>query len=45
VVKKYIISSYSMAKNMMKIAKVKLSSCGLEVAGLRKNCDCGATFL
>jgi hypothetical protein len=30
-----------MAKNMMKIAKVKLSSCRLEVAGLRKNCDCG----
>jgi hypothetical protein len=37
-VKKYIISSYSTAKNMPKIAEVKLSSCGLEVADFRKNC-------
>jgi hypothetical protein len=33
------------AKNMPKIAEVKLSRCGLEVADFRKNCDCGATFL
>jgi hypothetical protein len=33
VVKKYIISSYSTAKNMLKIADVK------------KNCDCGITEL
>jgi hypothetical protein len=44
----------STAKNMPKIAEVKLSSCGLEVADLRKNygcriarlrlrnCDCGS---
>jgi hypothetical protein len=31
----------SMAKNMPKIAEVKFSSCGLEVADFRKNCDCG----
>jgi hypothetical protein len=37
----FIISSYSKTKNMPKIAEVKLSSCGLEVAGFRKNCDCG----
>ncbi len=30
----------STAKNMPKIAKVKLSSCGFEVADFRKNCDC-----
>jgi hypothetical protein len=30
----------SMAKNMPKIAKVKLLSCELEVADFRKNCDC-----
>jgi hypothetical protein len=29
------------AKNLLKIAEVKLSSCGLEVADFRKNCDCG----
>jgi hypothetical protein len=29
------------AKNMPKIAEVKLSSCGFEVADFRKNCDCG----
>jgi hypothetical protein len=26
---------------MLKIPEVKVSSCGLEVADLRKNCDCG----
>jgi hypothetical protein len=26
---------------MTKIAEGKLSSCGLEVADIRKNCDCG----
>jgi hypothetical protein len=31
----------SMAKNMPKIAEVKLSSCGFKVAYLKKNCDCG----
>jgi hypothetical protein len=31
----------SMAKNMPKIAGVKLSTCGLKVADFRKNCDCG----
>jgi hypothetical protein len=31
----------SMAKNMSKIAEVKLSTCGLKVADFRKNCDCG----
>jgi hypothetical protein len=36
VVKKYIISSYSTAKNMPKIAEVKFSSCELEVADLEK---------
>ncbi len=35
-----MISSYSTAKNMMKIAEMKLSSCGLEVADFRKNCYC-----
>jgi hypothetical protein len=30
---------------MPKIAEVKLSRCGLEVADFRKNCDCRATFL
>jgi hypothetical protein len=37
---------------MLKIAKTKLSSCGLEVADIRKNwiaelrsCGCGAAFL
>jgi hypothetical protein len=39
--KKKYISSYSAAKNIPKIAEVKLSSCGLEVADFRKNCDCG----
>jgi hypothetical protein len=34
-----------MAKNMPKIAEVKLSSCGLEVADFRKNCDCGIAEL
>ncbi len=38
--KKYIISSYSTAKNMPKIAEVKLSTCGLEIADCRTNCDC-----
>jgi hypothetical protein len=31
----------STAKNMPKIAEMKLSSCGLEVADSRKNCNCG----
>ncbi len=31
----------STAKNMPKIAELKLSSFGLEVADFRKNCDCG----
>jgi hypothetical protein len=31
----------STAKNTLKIAEVKLSSCGLEAADFRKNCDCG----
>jgi hypothetical protein len=44
-VKKYLFSSYSTAKNMPKIAEGKLSSCGLEVAGFRKNCDCGIAEL
>ncbi len=30
---------------MPKIAEVKLSSCGLEVADLGKNCDCGIAEL
>jgi hypothetical protein len=30
---------------MPKIAEVKLSSCRLEVAGFRKNCDCGIAEL
>jgi hypothetical protein len=30
---------------MPKIAEVQLSSCGLEVAGFTKNCDCGITEL
>jgi hypothetical protein len=30
-----------MVKNMPKIAEMNLSSCGLEVADIRKNCDCG----
>jgi hypothetical protein len=30
---------------MPKIAEVKLSSCGLEVAGFRKNCDRGIAEL
>jgi hypothetical protein len=30
---------------MLKIAEVKLSSCGLEVAGFRKNNDCGIAEL
>jgi hypothetical protein len=30
-----------MAKYMPKIAEMKLSSCGLDVADFRKNCDCG----
>jgi hypothetical protein len=31
----------SMAKNMPKIAEVKLSSCGFKVADFKKNCNCG----
>jgi hypothetical protein len=40
------------AKNAPKIAEVKLSSCGLEIADSKKiaiaelqSCGCGATFL
>jgi hypothetical protein len=40
-----MISSYSMAQNMPKIAEVKLSSCELEVADFRKNCDWGIAEL
>jgi hypothetical protein len=32
-------------KNALKIAEVKLSSCGLEVADCKKNCDCGIAEL
>jgi hypothetical protein len=35
----------STAKNIPKIAEMKLSSCGLEVADIRKNCDCGIAEL
>jgi hypothetical protein len=35
----------STAKNMSRIAELKLSSCGLEVADCRKNCDCGIAEL
>ncbi len=31
----------STAKNMQKFAELKLSSCKLEVADFRNNCDCG----
>jgi hypothetical protein len=43
--KKYFILSFSTAQNMPKIAEVKFSSCGLEVADLGKNCDCGIAEL
>jgi hypothetical protein len=33
------------AKNMLKIAELKLPSCGLEVADFRQNCDCGIAEL
>jgi hypothetical protein len=35
----------STAKNMLKIAELKLSCCGLEVADFRKNYDCGIAGL
>jgi hypothetical protein len=35
----------STAKNMPKIAEIKLSRCGLEDVDIRKNYDCGITFL
>jgi hypothetical protein len=35
----------SMTKNVPKIAELKLSSCGLEVADFRKNYDCGIAEL
>jgi hypothetical protein len=35
----------STAKNMPKIAEMKLPSCGLEVADIRKICDCGIAEL
>jgi hypothetical protein len=38
-------SSYSTAKNMPKIAEMKLSSYGFEGADFRKNCDCGIAEL
>jgi hypothetical protein len=31
----------STVNDMLKIGKMKLSSCGFEVADIRKNCDCG----
>jgi hypothetical protein len=31
--------------DMPKIAEMKLSSCGIEVADIRKNCDCGIAEL
>jgi hypothetical protein len=34
-----------MAKNIPKIVEMKLSSCRLEVADIRKNCDCGIAEL
>jgi hypothetical protein len=43
--KRIYISSYFKAKNIPKTAEVKLSSCGLEVADFRKNCDCGIAEL
>jgi hypothetical protein len=45
VAKKYIVSCYSTAENMSKIAEMKLSSCGLEVADFRKICDWGIAEL
>jgi hypothetical protein len=45
VIKNYPISSYSAAKKLPKIAEVKLSSCGLEVADFGKNGDCGIAEL
>jgi hypothetical protein len=33
------------AKNAPKIAEVKLSSCGLELADSKKNCDCGVAVV
>ncbi len=30
---------------MPKIAEMKLSSCGLKIADIRKNCDCGIAEL
>jgi hypothetical protein len=35
----------STAENVSKIAELKLSSCGLEVADFIKNCDCGIAEL
>ncbi len=35
----------STVNNMPKIAEMKLSSCGFEVADIRKNCDCGIAEL
>jgi hypothetical protein len=35
----------SMAKNMPKIAEVKLSSCGFKVVDLKKYCNCGIAEL
>jgi hypothetical protein len=35
----------STAENVPKIAELKLSSCGLEVADFRKNFDCGIAEL
>jgi hypothetical protein len=41
--KKHVNSSYSTAKNMPKIAEMKLSSCGLQKK--LRSCGCRATFL
>ncbi len=41
----YITSSYSTAKNMIKNAEVKLSSCGLQKKLQLWNSGCGATSL
>jgi hypothetical protein len=43
--KKIIIPSYSTAKNMPKIAEVKVSTCGFEVADFGKNCNRGIAEL
>jgi hypothetical protein len=44
VVKKICNFKLLHAKNLLKIAEVKLSSCGLEVTDFRKNCNCGVAI-